>query len=43
VGDQQHHLVNLAVDIRPPVCRAIEARAVLGDDALEVADDLFGL
>jgi len=43
VGDQQHHPVDLAVDVRPPVRRAVEVRAVLGDYALEVADDLVGL
>jgi hypothetical protein len=43
MGDQQHDPIDLAVDVRSPVRRAVETGTVLGDHALEVADDLIGL
>jgi len=43
MGHQQHDPVDLAVDVRAPLRHGVEPRAVLGDHALEVADDLVGL
>jgi hypothetical protein len=43
MGDQQDDAVDLSIDVRSPRCRAVEARAIVGDNALEVPDDLLGL
>jgi len=43
VGDQEHHAVDLAIDVGPPLSGRIEPGALLGDHALEVAGDLLGL
>jgi len=43
VRDQEHHAVDLAVDVGPPLGGRVEPGAVFGYHALEVSDDLLGL
>jgi len=42
VRDEQHHPLNLTVDVGPPLGSTVELRAILGDHAFEVAHDLVG-
>jgi len=41
--DQEHHAVDLAIDVGPSLGSRVEPGACLGDHALEVSDDLLGL